>query len=273
MGVPTINGYSGRSEAIFYDDFYSDQLDLDKWNVMVTGKIVNNEQQAYVRSSETIYIAKEQELKGSNGHTLVLHPRFRPGHTTSEGKKFDFLSGRIDTREKFEFNYGIVAARMKLSAGTGLWPAFWAMGKGDWPDAGEIDVMENVGEADWVSAAVHGPNYSGEAGLVNYAYFHSEFDATNWHVYSAVCSPERLEFFVDGVLIYRVTRPMAEFFGNWVFDNKKYLVLNIALGGTYPFKVNGVRKPYYGIPEKTVQLVKQDQAKVVIDWVGVYPLE
>lgn len=51
-----------------------------------------------------------------------------------------------------------------LPAGAGLWPAFWLLGYDKWPESGEIDVMEYVGEPDWVSAAVHGPGYFGEAG-------------------------------------------------------------------------------------------------------------
>lgn len=57
-----------------------------------------------------------------------------------------------------------------------------------------------VGQADWVSCGVHGPGYSGEAGLVNNHYF-SNVDATGWHTYSA----ERREGVVEfgGGRVYR----------------------------------------------------------------------
>ena len=222
MSMPDTSDYSGKSETVFFDDFTAGQLDRTKWNVRVTGGIVNNEQQAYVDSDETIYIAAGQEATGSNGYALALHPRYRPGFITPEGNKMDFISGRLDTRDKFEFTYGIASARMKLSVGTGLWPAFWAMGTGKWPDAGEIDIMENIGEPDWTSAAVHGRGYSGEEGLVNYGYFPAGTDVTGWHIYSVDWTPNYMKFFVDGVLIYRVTRSMVEFFGDWVFDNSKF---------------------------------------------------
>jgi len=45
---------------------------------------------------------------------------------------------------------------------------------------------------------------------------------------------------------------MVEFCGHWVFDGNKFLLLNCALGGTCPYKTNGVRFPYYGILQETV---------------------
>ena len=252
---------------LFFDDFGSGELDRSKWNVRTTGKTVNDEQQAYVDSSETIYIA--DDVPGAGGRVLVLHSRYRPGFATAGGRSFDFISGRIDTRDRFQFKYGTASARMKLPAGAGLWPAFWAMGKGRWPDTGEIDIMEYVGDPEWVSNAVHGPGYSGEAGLVNKLYFPDGNDATGWHTYTLDWAPDRLRFEVDGATVYRVTSPMAGFFGPWVFDNEKFLILNLALGGTYPFKTNGIRSPYYGIGEETVNRIKNDEAKVLIDWVRV----
>ena len=38
---------------LFFDDFSTGQLDCSKWNVIVTGRTVNNEQQAYVDSTDT----------------------------------------------------------------------------------------------------------------------------------------------------------------------------------------------------------------------------
>ena len=62
---------------------------------------------------------------------------------------------------------------------------------------------------------------------------------------------------------------MVDFFGSWVFDNEKFLILNVAVGGTYPFKTNGIHSPYYGLAEVTVASIKQDEAKMMIDWVRV----
>src|SRR6476469_1408802 len=88
--------------TVFFDDFSGSEVDRPKWNV------------------------------------LGIRPRFRKGFTTPEGHAFDFVSGRIDTRGKVTFTYGTAAARMKLAAGAGFWPAFWALGDGDWPATGEI---------------------------------------------------------------------------------------------------------------------------------------
>ncbi|MDF1597766.1 MAG: glycoside hydrolase family 16 protein [Acidimicrobiia bacterium] len=256
-----------RAEPIFFDGFSLGELDRSKWNVRTTGRVVNDEQQAYIDSTETAYV--ERGVPGADGNVLVLHPRYRPGFETEDGQTFDFLSGRIDTRDRFQFRYGRASARMQLPTGPGSWPAFWAMGNGRWPDTGEIDIMEYVGERDWVSSAVHGPGYAGEAGLVNKLYFPDGNDATGWHTYTLDWSPDRLRFEVDGATVYRVTPPMAEFFGPWMFDNEKFLILNLALGGTYPYKTNGIRSPYYGISEETVDRIKDDEVRVLIDWVRV----
>ena len=46
------------------------------------------------------------------------------------------------------------------------------------------------------------------------------------------------------------------------------------MGGAYPFKTNGIEKPYNGIPEETVEQVKTGTVAMLVDWVRVYaPLE
>ena len=254
------------SQRLFFDDFTSGELDRSKWTVWETGLPFNEELQAYIDSTETIYV--DASAGESGDPALVLQARLRPGFCTADGQQFDFVSGRLDTHDKFEFTYGRASARMKLPHGVGLWPAFWALGNGEWPDTGEIDIMEYVGESDWVSCGVHGPGYSGEAGLVNYKYFPGK-DATEWHTYTVERRPGEVCFFMDEDLAYRVTRPMAEFFGAWKFDNPKFLILNLAIGGVYPFKTNGVRDPYYGLPEETVANIDSGEARVLIDWVEV----
>ena len=82
-----------------------------------------------------------------------------------------------------------------------------------------------------------------------------------------------MSFEVDGRLVYRVTRPITEYFGSWAFDAEKFIVLNLALGGGYPYKVNGVREPYLGLPSETVESIRRGDAKMLVDWIRVEALE
>src|ERR1044071_9619222 len=85
---------TARDRVLFTDEFSGSALDRTKWNVIVTGRTVNNEQQAYVDATDVLTV--------KNG-MLVMHPRYREGFKTPEGKSFDFISARLDTRTKFEF--------------------------------------------------------------------------------------------------------------------------------------------------------------------------
>lgn len=267
--APAARPLAGRrapQTVVFFDDFSGKTLDRSKWNVLVSSSVINNEQQTYVDSSATVYIAHGAEAEGARNGALVIRSVFHAGYQSKAGT-FDFLSGRINTRGKMEFTYGSVSARMKLPVGEGYWPAFWALGVGKWPDCGEIDIMENTGEPDWVSAALHGPGYFGETPMVNRAYLKAGI--ARWHVYSVDWDAASLVFKIDGEIFYRVRKPMIENYGSWAFDNPKYLILNLALGGAYPYKVNRVKVPYNGLPESTVNDIKAGKGKLLIDWVKV----
>jgi beta-glucanase (GH16 family) len=228
------NAQQTKIDTVFFEDFNEQNLDRSKWNVEVTGHTVNDEQQAYVDSAATIYMVKGKDAEGAVNGALVLKAIYQSGFTSKEQKKYDFVSGRINTQRKMEFTYGTASARMKMTAGAGLWPAFWALGTGKWPDCGEIDMMETIGDSSWVSHALHGPNYFGNTPLAYRAHFEAGTDVTQWHVYSVDWSPASLIFKVDGKVTYTVTKPMVEKYGRWAFDNKKFIILNFALGGGYP---------------------------------------
>jgi beta-glucanase (GH16 family) len=257
----------GGREVLFYDDFAGPALDRSRWNVVVTGRTVNNEQQAYVDSDETIALLPGPAEGATNG-ALALRPRWRPGHRTAEGRRFDFVSGRLDTRGRFGFTYGRASARMKLAAADGLWPAFWLLGAGPWPATGEIDIMEHVGVAGWTSVALHGPGYSGDTPLVHRAPA-GDGGIADWHVYSVDWSEQAIVFFVDGREVYRVTRAMVESHGRWAFDNEKFVIVNLALGGSYPQSVNKAGDPYPGLPAATVERIQSGRVQVLVDWIRV----
>jgi beta-glucanase (GH16 family) len=251
-----------NKKVLFFDDFTSANLDRSKWNVIITGDHFNDELQAYIDSASTLFV--------ENG-CLVFRPQYSPGFITKDGKRFDFTSARITTQNKFDFAYCTAEAKIKLTKGSGLWPAWWMLGNQIWPATGEIDIMENIGESDWANVAVHGPGYSGETPFVNRQYFNASNDVTNWHVYAVEWSPTEMIFKYDGIIMYKVTKTMINHYGKWVFDEPKHLLLNFAVGGIYPAKINGIKGKgvKYGLPESTAELIKNSKVKMWVDWVKV----
>jgi len=259
-----------ESIVIFAEEFNGDALDRDAWNVRGPSLWVNNELQAYIDSPETVRLLPEGSVEGADGGVLELRALARPdGFETPSGRMAHFVSGRINTRDNFDFTYGRAEARIRMPDLEGIWPAFWMLGNGQWPDTGEIDAMEYVGEPDWVGVALHGPGYSGETPIVNKYFFPEGEDVTSWHVYAVEWTADSIEFFVDERLIYRVTRPMVENYGEWRFDTPKFLILNLAIGGAYPAKTNGIEEPYYGLPEHTADYIAENGAAIHVDWVRV----
>ncbi len=255
---------------VFFDEFDSGALDRSKWNVVGPDFWVNEEQQAYIDSPETIRFLPAGAVSGAAGGVLALQPGFRPGFTTPTGRKADFVSGRITTKGKFDFTYGRAVARIRMPDAVGVWPAFWLLGNGKWPETGEIDIMEYVGEPDWVGVALHGTGYSGETPLVNKYFFTPGTDVTDWHEYEVDWNAERIVFKIDGRTTYRATRPMVQFYDKWRFDTPQHLILNFAVGGIYPFKTNGIAKPYKGVPESTASRIRDGELAMEVDWVRVY---
>jgi|SRR6185437_488226 len=255
------------SDTLFFDDFNENTLNRDYWNVEITGNTVNNEQQAYVDSAATIYFVNGKSAEGAKNGALVINPVYDPGYTSAQRNHYDFISGRINTRNKFEFNHGTASVRMKMASSPGLWPAFWLLGNGEWPDCGEIDIMETVGDSSWISNALHGPGYFGNTPLVSRNKFPEGADVTQWHIYSVDWTNEAIIFKLDGKVTYTVNRAMVEKYGKWAFDNPKFVIINFALGGGYPNGVNKITKPYFGLSERSLNLIKAGKAKVLVDWV------
>ncbi|APU14842.1 MULTISPECIES: family 16 glycosylhydrolase [Actinoalloteichus] len=261
--------------VVFFDDFSGPGIDSSNWTVEVTGTnfgTVNNEQQAYIDSPEVLYI--DQNVDGADS-ALAIHPRYRPGTVAPDGRTYDFVSGRLKTQDKRDWTYGNFAVRLKLPQGSqasGLWPAAWMLGSSighgtPWPSSGEIDIMESVGEP-FTNVSLHGPGYSGDTPLHARQYFDG-LDPWDWHVYSVEWSPQGFTFWINDRHVYTVSRAEVEQYGQWVYDDPEFLLLNFALGGDYPHGVNGVSQPYHGIPQSTVDLVAADDARYLIDWVKV----
>jgi len=149
-----------------------------------------------------------------------------------------WTSARMSTQGLQSFGMGRIEASIRLPVGRGLWPAFWSLGTDfpdvGWPSTGEIDIMEFRGEMpEQVLGSVHGPGYSGGEAVGN-AYTRPEGSlATDFHVYAVEWDPRHIAWFVDDDLLGTVTPGDLPPGAPWVFDHEVFLILNLAVGGTF----------------------------------------
>jgi beta-glucanase (GH16 family) len=150
-----------------------------------------------------------------------------------------FTSARLITKGKFEQTYGRFEARIRVPYGQGMWPAFWMLGVPDspdeiWPSIGEIDIMEMRGqEPTKLIGSLHGPGYSaGEAISKEYILPNDRLD-TGYHIYGIEWGPEYVNYYIDDVLYNQITPEDLPEGSPWVFDNDFYILINLAVGGTF----------------------------------------
>lgn len=154
---------------------------------------------------------------------------------------FNYTSARVKSEGKFEFQYGKVEARAKLPKGAGTWPAIWMLGSdyqtNTWPACGEIDIMEHIGNnPDVIYGTLHSPSSFGasqNSGTVSVAGVTDEF-----YVYGMEWTEDRITFTVDGEPYYSYA-PDEKNADTWPFDKPFFLIMNVAMGGTFGGDVDG----------------------------------
>jgi len=150
-----------------------------------------------------------------------------------------YTSARLLTKNKFSQTYGRFEARIRVPYGQGIWPAFWMLGVPEdqneiWPSLGEIDIMEIRGqEPTKLIGSLHGPGYSGgEAISKEYVLQNDRLD-TGFHIYGIEWGPDYVNHYVDDVLYSQITPDDLPEGSAWVFDNDFYILINLAVGGTF----------------------------------------
>ncbi len=190
----------------------------------------NNEKQYYTTTSANSGLTGRGELRITAGPA--------PAGLTCYYGPCRYASAKITTRGKVNAAPGRVEARIKVPAGQGLWPAFWMLGASypatPWPHSGEIDIMENHGSAPaTISAALHGPAYSGNTPFVHSYSLERGTFADDYHVFAVEWDSLHVRFLVDSTVHYFVQRQEVERAGKWVFDQPFFIILNLAVGGMF----------------------------------------
>ncbi len=230
-------------ELVWQDEFNQSYLDTDNW-IYDTGAggwgnvelqfYTNREKNARTEDGMLVIEARQEDFRGS-----------------------DYTSARIKTQTLHSWTYGRIEARMKLPTGQGIWPAFWMLGENfptaGWPQCGEIDIMENIGDPTTVYGTVHGPGYSGGDGIGSSVTTSGEPLDESFHIYHIEWEPDEIRWYLDGVEYHAITN--ADVSGEWVYDHPFFIILNLAVGGQWP-----------GYPDQTTQFPQQ----LMVDYVRVY---
>ena len=129
-------------------------------------------------------------------------------------------------------------------SGLGYWPAFWMLGPGQWPENGEIDIMEDVNALSELSGTVHCGTYPGgpcnEPNGIGSGLRQCPGCQTGFHTYSMILNRtnpanESVTFYLDGNQYFQVTESQVGA-STWqaAFDHNLSIIFDLAMGGGYP---------------------------------------
>ncbi|MDN4502573.1 di-heme oxidoredictase family protein [Alteromonadaceae bacterium BrNp21-10] len=272
---------------VWSDEFDGQSIDFAKWeHELNCDGGGNQEKQCYTDSPDNSFV--------ENG---ILNIVAKP----QANQALPYSSARLRTKYKGDWTYGRFEIRAKAPSGQGAWPAIWMLPTdevyGGWPHSGEIDIFEavNLGAplaagSDAVQKDVYGTLHYGKSWPNNdntghnYALPNGENPTDAFHVYVMEWEEGEMRWYVDGVLFATQRQsdvtyneqgnPDGLLHQGWYtekdgeldwssapFDEKFHLILNFAVGGSWPENVNvgGVDASAF-----------HEQNKFEIDYVRVY---
>jgi beta-glucanase (GH16 family) len=231
-------------KLVWNDEFDGSAINKSNWTYDLGGGGWGNGEAEY-------YTARPENARIENGN-LVIEAR----QEKYEGSYY--TSARLKSQGLQSYKYGRIEARLKVPSGAGMWPAFWMLGSDfngkNWPDCGEIDVMEYIGkEPDLIMGTLHGPGYSGATGRTKWN--RQKFNiADDFHTYAVEWETDQISWFFDGEKYFTVTRADLNSL-KWAFDQPFFIILNLAVGGQLPGPV-GLKTVF--------------PAQLLVDYVRVY---
>lgn len=277
-------------QMVWNDEFDKDGApDPQKWGY----------EESFVRNKEEQYYTKDrrENARVEKGCLVIearkeeyKNPKYSPEAPEKEWSrsraKADYTSASLHTNNLASWQYGKFEIRAKLPEGQGSWPAIWMMGtdrsQRGWPACGEIDIMEFVSgtpttsysTAHWtnpefvkqskpVQASTQGDNVKEKVVKPQVSQgFKIKNDSLtrDFHLYGMEWDEKEIRFLFDNKLVgtYLIEKS-KDADGKCNFQKPFYLILNLAIGGSWGGKVDPAAFPrqylvdYVRIYKKTTQ--------------------
>jgi beta-glucanase (GH16 family) len=265
---------------VWRDEFEGSEVDPNRWDFDLGSGFFDYRRHAWVPgwgNEELQYYTREPAnvfVRDSVLHIRALRESIHGcGYTSARLK-----TRRRDGTPLFAQAYGRFEFRARVPSGKGLWPALWMLPLedryGGWAASGEIDVMEIVGgRPGEVLGSLHfGSLFPARELVTHTCVLPDGGTVEDWHVYAVEWTPGEVRWLLDGHCWARqdfwwsshrqsdgvgLPAVSADDLHTWPapFDQPFYLVMNLAVGGTFP----GVPAPETNFP-----------AELLVDYVRVY---
>jgi beta-glucanase (GH16 family) len=223
-------------EVTWIDRFDETGVNLNNWTPQIQANY-NNEVQCYTDDDSSA----QRNYEASDGTLKIIARKQDISCPGLGGENKSWTSGRLNSKDKAEFLYGRIEARIRFSElKGGSWPAFWMLEnriaenpfKGDndtvnWPNpgAGEIDVWEwfsNDGDR-YITNFFNVGNCGSE---VRVSYPGGAPDVLAFHTYAIEWTADNIKFFFnDTVVVEQDLTNCAQ------YEEPMFILLNVAMGG------------------------------------------
>ena len=218
---------SDTLKLVWFDEFdYEGLPDPMKWDYDTEGNAHgwgNHEAQYYTKANKENAFVKDGKL-----HITALKKNI-------EDK--EYTSARLISKD--DWKYGRIEVNAKLPDARGTWSAIWTMpggwtfNDGNWPDVGEIDIMEHVGHnLGVIHASAHSKDYQWQKNTQKTGTIYIPDVNSEFHSYILDWSKDIMKVYVDDSLYFTYKNEgLGE--TKWPYDKPFYLILNIAVGGAW----------------------------------------
>ena len=161
------------------------------------------------------------------------------GDWRTRRETIEYSSASVITAERFDWKYGRLEVRAKVTNYVGTWPAIWTLGIDcEWPSSGEVDVMENYG-GDILANFAWGTNQRWNAQWDSSRHPVANMSpgwVEDFHLWALDWDESQMTISLDGVTLNSinldsVSNGSANCQGQNPFRQNNYLLLNLALGG------------------------------------------
>ncbi len=235
VSSPSLPAGPAGMRLVWSDEFETPGLpDANKW----THDTERNRDGWYNNELQYYANRRPENARVENGKLVITARQERLSSAPDFGGQ-NYTSARLITRGLASWTYGHYEVRAKLPCGLGTWPAIWMLGTGgQWPDDGEIDIMEQKGTSALdkreVLGTLHTRAYNWSGGTLGVARGASTplpNACTDFNNYQMTWDADGITIGVNGTNYFDFRNPKNGDRAQWPFDAPQFMILNLAIGG------------------------------------------